>query len=697
MKKQFGNNYGLAQQLWEEKNWSVREQLLGDELKQKDGDKFDELLYKNWNELSDNITDLMVKKYNSYLVTIEEFISKNKSNLIGKKVDIGSSNGEDKDNVFEITGLKSKVIEFDNELSGYLGIEFSGYETNYIHETSLQEFLNGDDIGAFIYSSYKGGNVQLLMKWNTKQNKMKEEKVWHRIDNFISDNSENALVGKEIQYGDISSVVKKVTKANFVYFENGDTYPIDDLVMMDAIVFEPEIDEKITFEKDEDYNPSNEKYSNESLFTRIDHLIRKRYPFDEYEAAPGGVRVHDAIAFMPIEDDITIFLIEGPKIGINWSWGGLDMLKDGLDPFKNKIDIELSREVKWPDEKIENILNSIVEVVIKKQKEQIKDMVIEDVKIVINEELPKLKKEEYWGTEEQIERENFILKRLLDAGFNYEEDEAFSEYALKATTEERYNYILTKVIPVLKGEEVVEKLNKEQQIEWLKNYVDRWDLSSHIDIENDKLVKEYQNWILIQGLPSMSADELIMELQKEENIEEEIIEEEIVKEEIVEEKPTENKMDQFTNMYYVVKNKKKILSGHQYKEDAVDEYADRKEVGENLIEVISRRDIDKLGLDLSDNSIWETDFHDWNIIEEAVNFGVTEGEYDSSSAQMYIDGFKSNGKYSHVIKARLIYFLSHAQKHLKQAFLNSQIDKAVNFIEKCTSSEMELMRMLKAE
>jgi hypothetical protein len=637
-----------------------------------------------------------------------------------------------------------------------------------------------------------------------------DEPTSYDIKDFIEEYSINDLVGKEIQYGEKTSIVNKTNKASFVFFENGENYPVEDLIMIGALVFtEDEIDEKITFEKDEDYNPSNSKYSNESLFTKIDHLIRKKYPYDEYET----VNKIDGIAFMPIEEDIAIFLIEGPNIGINWSWGGLTGAKSKDNIYMNKIDIELSKQVKWSDEKIENILDSIVEVVKTKLYEQIKNMSIEDVILTINEELPKLKDEKYYGSKKQIEQENWILERLKDAGFNYEEDLSYQEYVLKATIEERYNYILNNIIPVLKGEEVIEEVVEEvNRFKSLMNsadeFIDKYrnDLIGKkvefIDLMNDRNIINIEEILKVQHhsindtqIPSVEIitsgednpgsevsinnrfllfpkrgdldkflngeeieyhyNEVNVKLLKEEpkmkyhvswekrnyDKDDEIVDidffskdngfrkEEIARfrkmklgdiehdeamdveviavpedfeltlkqDEIVEEKPTENKMDQFSNMYYVVKNKKKILSGHQYKEDAVDEYSDRKEVGENLIEVMSRRDIDKLGLDLSDNSIWETDFHDWNIIKEAIDFGVTEGDYNEESAKMYFDGFKSNGQYSYVVKARLIYFLGHAQKHLKQAFLNSQIDKAVNFIEKCTSSEMELMRMLKAE
>jgi hypothetical protein len=426
---------------------------------------------------------------------------------------------------------KEKVEEIvdwlkQNEESFYnKGKDF--YVKEVVLKFKLKEDLAQSLVNSF-FSSSNADNVyeSLLINYYKMEQDMENSTI--SISAFTS--SPKELIGREIQYGEKTAKVTKVTNSGFVTFDNGDTYDWDDLLMIDALLIglneveEEEIDFANTF-------------CYESLFTNLDKLISEKYKFERYD-----IGETEGIAFMPLEDDVTIFLIKkGSDVGINFSWGGFDII-DEQDELKNKIDSELTSKVDFGNQSYEESVRNIISVVKDKVEEQAKEL----------------------------------------------------------------------------SEEPVEK-------------------------------------------------------------------------------PIENKMDQFIFMYYVVKNKSKILSGHQYKEDANEEYADRKEVGENLIEVMSRREIDKLGLDLSDNSIWETDFHDWNIIEEAVNFGVTEGDYTQESANNYIEGFKSNGNYSHVIKARLIYFLSHAQKHLKQAFLNSQIEKASSFIEKCTSSEMELMRMLKSE
>ena len=62
---------------------------------------------------------------------------------------------------------------------------------------------------------------------------------------------------------------------------------------------------------------------------------------------------------------------------------------------------------------------------------------------------------------------------------------------------------------------LVEKL--DESANWLDKFINRWDIA-YFDVQRaeafDELVKQYDEWLTKNGYPSMSADELIMEVDE---------------------------------------------------------------------------------------------------------------------------------------------------------------------------------------
>lgn len=156
------------------------------------------------------------------------------------------------------------------------------------------------------------------------------------------------------------------------------------------------------------------------------------------------------------------------------------------------------------------------------------------------------------------------------------------------------------------------------------------------------------------------------------------------------------------NYYLLNIPKKKITQGFEYKEDAMDHYMDAsfvtvKAANPEDYAVHSKRELIKLGVDPNDNLNWLNELSDYSIIEEAVRFGVTEGDYDEQSAMAYIDKYKNEGKFSSVIKARLVYYMEHADKHFKNAIVFSEYEKALRFKEIKERTMNELLSIIKKD
>ena len=172
----------------------------------------------------------------------------------------------------------------------------------------------------------------------------------------------------------------------------------------------------------------------------------------------------------------------------------------------------------------------------------------------------------------------------------------------------------------------------------------------------------------------------------------------ILQEEIVEEKPKSPNQPGYK--YYIVdQDKMKIKSGHEYKEDALDENDKLISFGQKNTIVLTKRNLNEIHWNLNpeDSNNWSNELVDYSIIEEAVNFGVTEGEYTEEAAKNYIEKYRNEGKYAMVIKARLVYYLEHADKHFRKAIINSEYEKALRFKETEEKIQNELLNIIKKD
>lgn len=146
--------------------------------------------------------------------------------------------------------------------------------------------------------------------------------------------------------------------------------------------------------------------------------------------------------------------------------------------------------------------------------------------------------------------------------------------------------------------------------------------------------------------------------------------------------------------YYIISQDNKILGGYEYNEDAK-QAAEEKQMYGNKVLVISKKDLKDINPELADN--WLINEHDWIIIEKCINAGSEAGEYSPKEAAKYIEGFKKDGSYISVIKARLIYCLANAQQKLRGAYIVSNLE-SIN--EKCDENcriQKELKRIIAME
>lgn len=149
--------------------------------------------------------------------------------------------------------------------------------------------------------------------------------------------------------------------------------------------------------------------------------------------------------------------------------------------------------------------------------------------------------------------------------------------------------------------------------------------------------------------------------------------------------------------YYLVnKNKNKILTGWEYREDAENAFDDlfKDEKSECLI--LSRKNIPS-ELNPDENINWFLSVDNLSIIEEALSYAVNKGDFDEESKNIYIDKYKNEGKYVTVIKANLIYYYSFLTSKFKNSIFNSKFEEA-KLINKTILSVMdELLNVIKKD
>ncbi len=65
--------------------------------------------------------------------------------------------------LFEIIGVEREVIIYDGEKDNNFKIILGGAESYFLHSTSIEDFLKGEDTSAHLKSNYKGGTIQLVL------------------------------------------------------------------------------------------------------------------------------------------------------------------------------------------------------------------------------------------------------------------------------------------------------------------------------------------------------------------------------------------------------------------------------------------------------------------------------------------------------------------------------------------------------
>ena len=149
--------------------------------------------------------------------------------------------------------------------------------------------------------------------------------------------------------------------------------------------------------------------------------------------------------------------------------------------------------------------------------------------------------------------------------------------------------------------------------------------------------------------------------------------------------------------YYLVnKNKNKILTGWEYREDSEKAFDDLFRDEKLEYSILSRRNMPS-NLNPDENLNWILSVDNFSIIEEALSYSVNNGDFDEESKNIYIDKYKNEGKYVTVIKANLIYYYSFLTSKFKNSIFNSKFEEA-KLINKTISSVMdELLNVIKKD
>lgn len=147
--------------------------------------------------------------------------------------------------------------------------------------------------------------------------------------------------------------------------------------------------------------------------------------------------------------------------------------------------------------------------------------------------------------------------------------------------------------------------------------------------------------------------------------------------------------------YYIIsESTDKILSGHEYKEDAENE-KERLELYGEKTKIKTRKELGNI--DLCNNELWSVNEHDWDIIKRALELGVEEKDFSPKESENYFNEFKSKGLYVGLIKARLLYLLAKLQKLTLQSFSNSNIERATERCDDSCRVQKELKRIIAME
>ncbi len=160
----------------------------------------------------------------------------------------------------------------------------------------------------------------------------------------------------------------------------------------------------------------------------------------------------------------------------------------------------------------------------------------------------------------------------------------------------------------------------------------------------------------------------------------------------------DNKLNHPEFRYYILNSKSsKIKSGFEYREDADENFNSLINIGENDIAILSKKMLIVNSIDPDDNLNWSISSSDYSIIEEALIYGISQGNFSEESKNNYIDKYKNEGKYLTVIKANLIYYFSHTEKEFKNAIMNSQFEKSLKVKETMDRISNELLNIIKKD
>lgn len=534
----------------------------------------------------------------------------NEKSLIGKTVSLDS--GGDFSSVIE--KVSREIINFEGEEDNNYKIELKNEESYFIHSSAFDDFLNGEDTGAYLKSNYKGGTIMLIKE-------------------------ENKTMDAKSKYADLKNEVLNVG------------------------------------------------------------LIQS----EEYLDKENGTTV---LAITPIKEDVTVFIIEknGNELGVNYSWGGFEIIQE-KDPLITTIDSELTNKVNWnghPKDIIKSITKAIEADIINKQNQNNPEM-----KKTTEEQITYLKDFIIrWNAMEdlmddgerflvngnlQSEYDSFLTDNELEAlsaddllielEVKFEEDNKEEEIELEEKNafndvdifiEEYKNYLIGKKITYGKGEKII-----------IRNVVN-YEESIGLELSNDDVdsfeIDYAKNFIDGEEIHSTMGDISLLIQEEKETKEEEKI----------------SLINSPENRYFVYNSKTGyILSGHEYREDAISDFDYRvTNLGEKDLNIFNKKE---LPVDPNDDSNWNLSLSDYSIIKEAIDFGITEGDYDVNAASAYFEKYKSESKFSSVIKARLVIYMEHCDKHFKNAVISSQYEKALRFKETKEKLMNELLNIIKKD
>lgn len=579
--------------------------------------------------------------------TVDESL---KSKLIGRTVGL---DGEDPDSFHKIVNVDREIIEFDGEKSNNYKIVLDGEESYFIHPDAIQDFFNGDDIGAFLKSNYKGGTIMLIDK-DIDMNKSLDS-IEKEAKSFLIKAKE--IEKEELETGKLSQQDMGLGDENELFnrLRKEVGYSVDEV------------------EEDRDY--LLKATSSEAINYVLSTIIPKLRKMNSN--------------ILSTEEQIKWL----EKFIEDWDKVGDDFLKEAA--LQSKYD-QFLIDNNLPSESADDLLislndvNSSHEFISKNEANLVNNEIVYDgvsfhiKELLVNTDGDIILESTQKGSEEVKE----IILKLKDLELLVNKKEVTVDgktitlYGKEKTpfndsyefVEEFSGYLIGKYITFGKGEKykITEVVN-----------------DGHVSLVYDKHGERSFEHLF----PSINLQAFIDGEEVDSAFEDGkfslIIQEDI--------SPFEEKINQSDYKYYIFNTKnKEILEGFEFKEDASDRLDELKFYGNTDYVLENKRSLLANGLDPNNNKSWGNETCDYAIIEEAVKFGVTEGDYDEEWVGKYIDGYK-NGKYNSVIKARLVYYLDHANKHFKGAITSSRVEKALKFKEIISRISDELLRIIKKD